>query len=276
MMRLPHLPYAGLAALFAIAAPSAVLAQAEPRPLRDCDIICPELIAVPAGTFVMGSPTKEPGRGPDEGPAHKVTIARPFAVGRFEVTFDEWDACVAAGACKPTDADGAAVAADAGWGRGRRPVINVSWFDAHDYVAWLSARTGKPYRLLSEAEWEYVARAGARTAFADGDQLAPAAANFKGGGANATVPVGSYAPNRFGAYDMSGNVWEWVEDCFTATYDTAPGDGAVSTAGDCGRRMLRGGAWNTSDRFLRSAARGRNKVGFRDNDFGFRVARDLP
>lgn len=274
MKRLLIFLFAGFAALTVTASPSNALAQTA-QAFRDCDAVCPELVNVPAGKFVMGSPAKEAGRGPDEGPPHKVVIARPFAVGRFEVTFDEWDACVAADGCKGANAE-PGVAADAGWGRGRRPVINVSWRDAHDYAAWLSAKTGKRYRLLSEAEWEYVARAGARSPFAEGDQLAPGAANFKGGGANATVPVGSYASNRFGVNDMAGNVWEWVEDCFTTSYDTAPGDGAANTAGDCGRRMLRGGAWNTPERFLRSAARGRNKVDFRDNDFGFRVARDLP
>ncbi|PHY19431.1 hypothetical protein CSW59_10255 [Caulobacter sp. BP25] len=271
----PRSALAGLAAWIVTAACGVANAQTASQPFRDCDAVCPELVAVPAGTFVMGSSAKEKGRGPDEGPTHKVTIARPFAVGRFEVTFDEWDACVAAGGCKATD-NGTAVASDAGWGRGRRPVINVSWRDAHDYGAWLSAKTGKPYRLLSEAEWEYAARAGGRSTFADGEQISPSAANFKDSGTNATVPVGGYAPNRFGIYDMAGNVWEWVEDCFTLTYDTAPADGGANAGGDCGRRMLRGGGWNTPDNFLRPAARGRNKVDFRDNDFGFRIARDLP
>jgi len=274
------LGFAFLAAtgLAVVATPCDGFAQTSPPPgeaFRDCEAACPELVTIPAGRFTMGSPTQEAGRENDEGPRRTVVLSRPFAVGRFEVTFDEWDACVAGGGCKAADG-GPGVAGDAGWGRGRRPVINVSWPDAQAYASWLSSRTGKPYRLLSEAEWEYVARAGGKTAYASGERITPQAANYQDSQTNQSVPVGSYPPNRFGVHDMDGNVWEWVEDCYAASYAKAPGDGSASQAGDCGRRMLRGGAWNTPERFLRSAARGRNKVDFRDNDFGFRVARDLP
>ena len=160
----------------------------------------------------MGSPTSEPGHSAEEGPQHPVTIARPFAVGRYEVTFDEWDACVAEGGCngyKPSDE---------GWGRGRRPVINVSWDDAQAYVTWLSKKTGKSYRLLSGAEYEYAMRAGTQTVYPWGDTIGTNNANCHSCGsqwdAKQTAPVGSFAANGFGLYDMVGNVREWTEDCY--------------------------------------------------------------
>jgi formylglycine-generating enzyme required for sulfatase activity len=180
---------------------------------RDC-VECPEMVMVPAGSFIMGSPASEEARLDHEEPQHKVIIARPFAVGRFEVTFAEWDACVVAGGClhRPNDA---------GWGRERRPVINVSWNDiTNEYLPWLSRETGKPYRLLTEAEWEYAARAGTTTPFSTGETITSEQANFHGfltyGGSTSvvdrskTLEVGSFAPNAFGLYDMHGNVWEWT------------------------------------------------------------------
>lgn len=246
-----------------------------PKIFRDCDTVCPEMVAIPPGQFLMGSPDKEPGRIADESPRHKVTLARTFAVGRFETTFDEWDACVADGGCKPAEGQPLG-GGDAGWGRGRRPVINVSWDDAQAYVAWLSKHTGQPYRLLTEAEWEYVARAGGQTPYAGGQAPAPDQANFQASGLGKTQPVGAYPANAFGVHDMAGNVWEWVRDCYATSYALAPVDGAPNLGGDCVRRMLRGGAWNVPAPFLRSAARARNKASLRDTDFGFRVARDLP
>ena len=233
---------------------------------RDCDQ-CPEMVVVPAGRFRMGDLA---GDG-DERPVHEVTIAAPFAVGRYEVTFAEWDACLAGGDCthRPTG----------GWGRGTQPVINVSWDDAQEYVRWLSHKTGKPYRLLSEAEWEYVARAGSTTEYPWGDEVGTNKANCDGCGSQwddrSTALVGSFKPNAFGLFDTAGNVWEWVEDCVNDNYNGAPGDGSAWTSGDCGLRVLRGGSWYDFPRILRSALRYWNDTGVRYNNLGFRVARTL-
>ena len=191
------------------------------------------MIVVPAGSFMMGSPSTEKGRYDNEGPQHLVTFARPFAVSKFEVTFDEWDTCVAYGDC-------AQGISDSGWGRGQRPVINVNFDDAQRYVAWLSRMTGKPYRLLSEAEYEYAARAGTQTAYPWGDEIGNRNANCDGCGSQwdgkQTAPVGSFPPNQFGLHDMIGNVFEWTEDCFHNNYERAPADGSAWTEGDnCAR-----------------------------------------
>ena len=185
-------------------------------------------MVVPAGRFLMGSPK---GQGDDdEHPQHEVTIARPFAVAKFALTFDEWDACAAQGGCRRD-------VSDSGWGRGRRPVINVSWDDAQAYVKWLSGITGKPYRLLSEAEYEYAARAGSQTAYpwGDDDQLdGKTMANCAGCGSQwdeSKRRRSARSPRtRFGLYDMIGNVWEWTEDCWNDTYQGAPTDGSAWTA----------------------------------------------
>ena len=248
---------------------------------RDCDgMWCPELVVVPAGSFRMGSPSSEEGRHDSEGPVHRVRIAQPFAVGVYEVTFAEWDACVRDGGCGGYRPD------DEGWGRGRRPVINVSWEDAQSYVGWLSRKTGEKYRLLSESEWEYVARAGTTGAFHFGATISTSRANYdgrytyssgrKGGYRGRTVPVGSFPANGFGLHDVHGNVREWVEDCWHADYRGAPSDmSAWTRRGDCGRRVLRGGSWNDLPRILRSALRSRNSTGDRFINLGFRVARTL-
>jgi len=247
------------------------------RVFRDCPD-CPEMVVVPAGSFLMGSPGSEEGRDADEAPRHRVTIARPFAAGKFEVTFAEWDACVAAGGCQHRPGD-------AGWGRGKRPVINVSWDDiTNDYMPWLSRKTGKTYRLLTEAEWEYAARAGTTTPFSTGLTITTSQANFNadytyGGSAKGTyrqrtVEVGSFPPNAFGLYDMHGNVSEWVQDCWNMNYSRAPSDGSAWTSGDCGRRVYRGGAWQQLPQYLRAASRSFSS-GRRDDSGGFRVARTL-
>jgi len=239
---------------------------------KDCPE-CPEMVVVPAGTFMMGSPASEKGRFKDEGPRHRVTIAKPFAVGKFEVTFAEWDACVAAGGCNGHHPD------DRGWGRGRYPVINVSWTDAKSYVSWLSRKTGKRYRLLSESEWEYVARAGTTTRYAWGNDIGPNKANCGGCGSQwdnrQTAPVGRFGANRFGLHDVHGNVWEWVEDCSNESYAGAPSDGKAWTSGDCNRRVLRGGSWVSSPWIVRSAIRDRSVSGYRIDYDGFRIARTL-
>jgi formylglycine-generating enzyme required for sulfatase activity len=241
---------------------------------------CPEMVVVPAGSFMMGSPPDEPERNAEEGPQHEVTFANPFAVGRFAVTFDEWDLCATDGGCKHQPAD------EKSWGRGRRPVVNISWDDAKAYVAWLSHKTGKNYRLLSEAEREYVTRAGTATAFWTGPTISTKDANYNGnfvyrGGARGdnramTLPVDSFAANPWGLYQVHGNVWEWVEDCWHEDYNGAPTDGSVWSGGDCNFHLLRGGSWFVDPRSIRSAARLGYSSDNRDgNDTGFRVARTL-
>jgi formylglycine-generating enzyme required for sulfatase activity len=251
------------------------------RALRDCPT-CPEMVVVPAGEFLMGSPESEPGRGRNEGPQHKVTM-RSFAIGKFEVTFAEWDACVAEGGCshKP---------ADEGWGRGRRPVINVSWDDAREFVAWLARKTGKPYRLPTEAEWEYAAR-GITDAdephppFSTGSTISYKQANYDANFVYAdgkmgvfrqkTIEVGKFPRNAFGLYDMHGNVWEWVEDCYRDSYQGAPTDGSAVVARGCSLRILRGGSWNYFPQLLRSAYRYGTAPEVRLDMTGLRVARSL-
>jgi formylglycine-generating enzyme required for sulfatase activity len=245
---------------------------------RECEK-CPEMVVAPRGSFMMGSPPGEEGRYDDEGPQHSVGIAYPFAVGKFAVTFEEWDACVAGGGCngyRPKDE---------GWGRGRLPVINVSWDDAKAYVAWLSRATGQPYRLLSEAEREYVTRAGTTTPFWWGSSISPQQANYDGTGTYAggpkgeyrrrTIPVDSFEANPWGLYQLLGNVLEWTEDCYTGTYIGAPADGSALTIPNCKTGVLRGGSWNFNPRFLRAAFRIRYSAGVRYNVDGFRVGRTL-
>ena len=219
------------------------------------------MVVVPAGSFLMGSPKSE-----WEGPVHRVQIAEPFAIGVYEVTFAEWDACAADGGC------GGYLPDDEGWGRGRRPVINVSWEDAQAYVRWLSAKTGKRYRLSRESEWEYAARAGTRTLFHTGETISTDQANYNG---CQTVPVDTFGANEWGLHDVHGNVWEWTEDCWNNSYAGAPTDGSAWANGDCSRRVLRGGSWIDVPSFLRSSLRLGITTGYRGDAVGFRVARTL-
>jgi formylglycine-generating enzyme required for sulfatase activity len=239
---------------------------------KEC-VDCPAMVVVPAGEFMMGSPKEEKGHGSDEEPQHKVSIRQRFAVSRSEVTFEEWDACVTLGGCnyRPSDQ---------GWGRGTRPVINVSWHDARQFVAWLSKRTGKSYRLLSEAEWEEAARAGGDKSYSWGDELGKNNANCEGCGSpwdlKQTAPVGSFAANKFGLDDMQGNVWQWVEDCWHSNYQGAPNDGSAWTKGaNCNDRVVRGGSWDGSPGDLRAANRLNSSSGNRSSRLGFRVGRTL-
>lgn len=269
----------GLASLPSSAATEAARAGST---FKDC-ANCPEMIVLPAGEFMMGSPETERGRDKHEGPQHKVTIAQPFAVGKFEVTFAQWDDCVKEAGCtaKPDDA---------GWGRARRPVINVSWGDAQEFVAWLSKKTGKAYRLLSEAEWEYAARAQTKwnpnpPPFSTGATIDFRQANYdanftygKGNGGlyrQKTVDSGSMGKNAFGLHEMHGNVWEWVEDCYKDSYAGAPTDGTAVKASSCQLRILRGGSWNYHPTALRAAYRYATFPELRANMAGFRVARSL-
>jgi formylglycine-generating enzyme required for sulfatase activity len=234
--------------------------------LRDCPD-CPEMIILPAGSFDMGAAAT-----PFDRPVHRVTLAQPFAMSRNEITFEEWDKCVAAGACrfKPDDR---------GWGRGDHPVINVSWSDAKEYVAWLGQKTGKPYRLPSEAEWEYAARGGTKTPFYWGAQVGSHMANCRdcdSGAGVQTLGVGSFPPNAFGLNDMAGNAAEWLEDCWNESYRGAPSDGSAWSSGNCSMRVLRGGSFDTQSAYLKSAARFRYDSDVRYFGNGFRVARNLP
>jgi formylglycine-generating enzyme required for sulfatase activity len=260
------------------AAPLTVGPLAAERALKPKDIFkecneCPEMVVLPAGNFTMGSPVGEHGRDVDEGPQHSVTIGKPFAVSRFAATFDEWDACIAGGGCNGH------TPRDQGWGRGRRPVLNVSWDDAMAYVAWLCRKTGKAYRLLTEAEWEYATRAGSATAYYWGDAIGKGNANCDGCGSQwdnqQTAPVGSFAANAFGLYDMAGNAWQWTQDCYQESYNGASPDGSAWTGGDCSHRVIRGGSWISIPPILRSAGRFWNTVNSRGNLLGFRAARTL-
>ena len=246
--------------------------------LRDCET-CPQLVVVPAGSFTMGSPDSEWGRFANEGPQRQVTITEPFAVGVYEVTFKEWDACVNGGGCNGYEPNGE------GWGRGDRPVINVSWDDARAYADWLSQRTGQRYRLLSESEWEYVARAGTLEPFHTGITISADQANYdssytygsgkKGRYRGRTVQVGTFSPNAFGLHEVHGNVWEWTQDCWNGDYTDAPTNGVARETGECGQRVLRGGSWGDVPWLLRSADRGKEEPGIRGPKIGFRIARSL-
>ena len=271
---------------------------------RDCPA-CPEMVVVPVGSFTMGSPPNEQYRQNNEGPPHRVTITRPFAIGKYEVTRGEFARFVTATGhsagnfCHTYEGGKWKHRSGRGWrnpGYGqtdRDPVVCVNWHDATTYVSWLSEKTGKRYRLLSEAEWEYAARAGTRASFPWGDDVSVQCSYANGAdlahkdrygrnwaapcrdGHVHTAPAGSFRANRFGLHDMPGNVWEWVEDCWHDNYDGAPSDGRVWTAGGkCGLRVLRGGSWLFYPRNLRAAFRNREPAGYRFVNAGFRVARD--
>ena len=310
----------------AIVSPAASLtAQADARSdsvmvpgtvFRDCSS-CPEMVIVPGGTFIMGSPESEKGRTRAvydeegtaitwtsidevvlpveegqrlvvvEGPQRYVTIESPFAIGVYEVTFDEWDACARAGGC------GGVIPDNEWWGRGRRPVMNVNWNKAQAYVRWLSQATGHEYRLLSKAEWEYVARAGTATARYWGEIPSGQCRFGNGGDAEAlainpewrTVPctdgyaetaaVGSFEPNLFGLHDVLGNVWEWTQDCWNERYSGGPIDGSAWVSGDCSTRVTHGGGWVNAPEQLRSADRSRTPAEDRYSTVGLRVARPV-
>ncbi len=240
---------------------------------KDCNV-CPEMVVIPEGRFNMGSPPAEPEREKDEGPQHPVSVPR-FAMAETEVTFEEWDACAAAAACSVFRPG------DEGWGRGRRPVINVSWDDAQGYLLWLKTKTGRDYRLPSEAEWEYAARGGSTTAYWWGETVGSGNANCSDCGSSPykkqTAPVKSFTSNAFGLFDMGGNVWQWLADCYHENYDGAPVNGSAWENGDsCAQRVVRGSSWADTARFVRSAGRYNFDHGNIASIVGFRVARSLP
>jgi len=235
---------------------------------RDCTD-CPELVVVPKGLFLMGTNDHYK----TASPAHRVSIKKTFAIGRYEVTFNEWQACIDGGGC-PHDPD------DHRWGKNRRPVINVTWNEAHDYLRWISKRTGHAYRLPSESEWEYVNRGGTTTRFWWGDDVGVNNANCKDckskWSAKSSAPVGSFKANPFGLYDTSGNVFEWVEDCWNPNHQNAPKTTEPRLEGDCGYRVIRGGSFYYFNKVARSFYRAKNPPGVKSYWLGFRVLRELP
>jgi formylglycine-generating enzyme required for sulfatase activity len=295
---------AGIAAILIVLAPSlyaadrraAPLTAAEERALNSKDsfkecVDCPEMVVVPAGSFMMGSSPTEIAAlekqyrsdgARHEGPLREVTIARPFAVGKYEVTFAEWDACVSEGGCKHSPDSRR-------WERGRTPVFNVSWSDINEeYLPWLSRTTGKAYRLLTEAEWEYAARGGrGRLNYWWGNEASRKHANYGDAkqccsgyaeGYDKWVnwgPVGQFPANPFGLHDMHGNVWEWVQDCYAANYSGAPVDGSAAPDTLSCLRVIRGGGWDAHPSGLRSAHRGRALAKNPQIWVGFRVCRTL-
>jgi formylglycine-generating enzyme required for sulfatase activity len=270
--------------------------------VRDC-ARCSELVVLPAGEFLIGSPETEPERDPSEGPQRRVSI-KPFAIAKFDVTRGQWREFVDATkrpisfGCEwagfPRDQSARASWRDLGFAQtDDHPVVCVSWNDAQAYVAWLSKRTGKRYRLPTEAEWEYAARAGSTTTYPWGDAASHDRANY---GANEccselasgkdrwlyTSPVGSFPPNAFGLYDMLGDAWQWVEDCYSDSYVGAPTDGSAVQKPTCQLRVLRGGTWGDTPGLIRPAYRNwappprwPTDWEYRSGGVGFRVARDL-
>jgi formylglycine-generating enzyme required for sulfatase activity len=246
-------------------AASAVPARQPGEIIHDCEN-CPEMVVMAGGQFMMGSPAGEAGRHADEGPQRDVSVA-PFALSKTEVTFAQWDACLAGGGCNGYSPP------DGGQGRGARPVTNVSWEDAQAYVTWLNSRAeGAHYRLASESEWEYAARAGGTTPYAFGPQVTATQATYQ---VRAPTAVAAHDANSFGLFDMHGNAAEWVADCYAPSYDLAPADGAAVQSDDCSRRVYRGGGYADQAPALRAAARQPAQPDARSPEVGFRVARSL-
>lgn len=284
---LHHLTLALLLAGSSLAAQAANTAHTPGSLLRDCTGACPEMVVLPAGSFTMGTPDDEVGRQPDEGPMHQVTFARPFAISRFQVTAGEWDAYLRE--AKVTIADGdtrpgrECKASKPRYPQGpRQPAVCMSYHDVEQYVAWLSKKTGKHYRMLSEAEREYGARAGSSGPFPfpldpDATYEISRHANVYGpkDGYSYTSPVGSYPANAFGVYDMHGNVYEWVADCTHDDYVGAPSDGSAWKEAGCELVQIRGNDWGEAPIFSRSGNRNNAEPSNRGDWIGFRVAREL-
>jgi formylglycine-generating enzyme required for sulfatase activity len=235
---------------------------------KDC-LGCPDLVVVPAGSFIMGSD----GRHKYEKPPHKVTIAKPFAIGKFETTFDEWEVCLLAGGCTHNPNDHK-------WGRDRRPVINVTVTNVKNYLRWISKKTDQKYRLPSEAEWEYAAQAGTTTEYWWGNEMGKDNANCRhcltAGIPHETFPAGTYKANPFGLFDTSGNVWEWTLDCWNKSHVGAPSDGSPRLTGNCVKPVIKGGSWYYIPKNQRPAWRAKNDHRAKSYGIGFRVLRELP
>jgi formylglycine-generating enzyme required for sulfatase activity len=275
-------PKAVVAALTAQPASAGAHASTDIKSFKDCET-CPEMVLVPRGAALIGSPAQETARMPQEPAPSEAIIPAPFAAGRYDVTFDEWDACVAEGGCN------AWRPGDFNWGRGRQPVIFVSWKDAKAYVDWLAKKTGKPYRLLSETEWEYAAR-GCATVTCPNQPfwfgaITPELANYdaryayagspKGLSRRRAIPADDGASNPFGLVNMLGNVRQWVEDCWNPSPGAPPAGGAARLDGDCADRVTRGGSFDDKPQDLRAAARSWDTIDARSQKIGFRVARAL-
>lgn len=234
---------------------------------RDCSE-CPDMVVVPPGVFLMGSTKYK-----SEQPQHLIRVKRPFAIGRFELTHDEWGACVKEGGC------GGYIPDDHHWGRGRHPVMNVNHSQAEEYARWLSQRTGADYHLPSEAQWEYAAKAGTTTNYWFGDSVGRDQVNCRGCGTPwsgiGNAPVGSFEPNPWGIYDMNGNAFEWVADCWHPNYKGAPKDLRPWIDPGCPERVIRGGSWYYYSRMARSANRQKNAGDVRSYWLSFRVVREL-
>jgi formylglycine-generating enzyme required for sulfatase activity len=265
----PHTALAtpvGGARATAAAAPTPATHPPSAGEQRDC-ATCPLMIAVPAGGFPMGSNTDDP----SEKPVHHVTIAAPFAIGKYEVTVEQWNACVAANACQKLTPESNT--------NQTAPARDISWDDSQQYVKWLSKITGKPYRLPTEAEWEYADRGGTTTAFWWGDQMRKGNANCKDCGdpwhKEGPESVGSFAPNPLGLYDMNGSVWEWTADCWHNNYQGAPVDGHSWDSPGCDMRVIRGGSWRENSSYMLTATRFKYSAGVRQSQDGLRVVKDL-
>jgi formylglycine-generating enzyme required for sulfatase activity len=251
--------------------PAKERALGQGKTFHECAQICPEMVFIPGGRFMMGSTDRE------EAPPHAVTL-QPFAASETEITFEQWDACVTAGGCTSRGSDN-------NWGRGKRPKINVTWPEAHEYTTWLAKRTGRPYRLLTEAEWEYLAANQETTLFQDGTTLQAREAFLKALSQHAwwndnakqmTNPVRQLKPTPFGLYDIFGNVWELVEDAYADSYEGAPDDGRARPGPEGSPRVARGGSWTNSFSYLTSTTRLKVDEQEPSNVIGFRIARSLP
>ncbi|MDD2046312.1 formylglycine-generating enzyme family protein [Pseudomonas putida] len=288
MIRTLH--HLSLATLLAACSLPALAASSPDKPgtvFRDCKAACPEMVVLPAGSFMMGTPDDEVGRQPDESPVHQVTFAKPFAISRYQVTAGEWDAYLRESGAKIADGDTRpgreCKASKPRYPQGpRQPAVCMSYQDAQDYAAWLSHTTGKQYHLISEAQREYAARAGSSGPFPfeldpDAEYEISRNANVYGpkDGFSFSAPVGSYAANAFGVYDMHGNVYEWVDDCYHSSYADAPNNGSAWKQVDCKLVVIRGNDWGEAPVFSRSGNRNTSLPANRGDWIGVRLAREL-
>jgi formylglycine-generating enzyme required for sulfatase activity len=234
--------------------------------VKDCDA-CPVMVALSPAPFTMGSNSSDP----SERPAHKVALRTPFAIGKYEVTVDQWGECVKASVCPSLPSTANAP--------GNQPMRDVSWDEAQLYLKWLSTISRRPYRLPTEAEWEYAARGGTATPYWWGSQMKGGNSSCEGCGqpwkAEAPPPIGSFSANPFGLHDMNGSVWEWVQDCWHSSYKGAPADGSAWANGSCQSRVIRGGSWREDGSYMLSTTRFKYDASVRQSQNGFRVARSL-